>query len=57
MSGFIYNTHYNLMYHHCLISQIHDEKNYIDAHTETYVESRTYDFFLSSWTIERRMNM
>jgi len=38
MFGFIYIMHYNLVYHHCLISQIHDEAIYIDAHTETYIE-------------------
>lgn len=58
MSGFIYNMHCNLMYHHCLISQIHDEKIYIDAHTESILKDvRPGPFFLSSWTTERRMNM
>ena len=46
MSGFIYNMHYNLMYHHRLISQIYDEKIYIDAHAETYIERlKTSAFF------------
>lgn len=30
--------YYNLMYHHCLTYQIHDEKIYIDASAEIYIE-------------------